>query len=130
MSWVYIELPLFIRSCDKISISEQVRDSIKLWAPTVGRSETPRLKIVFRSPLNRYEAWNARIPDPRSNKGKSRGYRLMYYLDLKEGTINLLYIEERDELGFGKEGKRKKNSYNDLVRDLKEMLCKMEADDT
>ena len=130
MSWVYIELPLFIRSCDKISISEQVRDSIKLWAPTVGRSETPRLKIVFRSPLNRYEAWNARIPDPRRNKGKSRGYRLMYYLDLKEGTINLLYIEERDELGFGKEGKRKKNSYNDLVRDLKEMLCKMEADDT
>ena len=126
MSWVYIELPLYIRRCEKVSISEEVRDSIKLWAPTVGRSETPRLKLVFRSPLNRYEAWNARIPDPGSNRGKRSGYRLVYYLDLKENTINLLYIEERDELGFGKEGQRKKNAYNDLVRELKVMLSKME----
>ena len=130
MSWIYVERELFIRTCDKIGISHEMRESIKLWAPSapLNRAEAPRLKLVFRSPKNRYEAWVARLPNPESNKGKSGGYRVLFYLDLVEDTINLVYIDDRKELGYHGEGHRKKDSYNDLVRELKEMLKKLEEE--
>ena len=98
MSWVYFEREQFVRMCEKIGISIIVREQIKSWAPTVIRTEIPRQKLIYRSPKNRYEAWAAGIPNPDSNKGKSGGYRIIYFLDLTENTINLDFINERREL--------------------------------
>lgn len=124
MSWVYVEREQFVRMCEKVEVSARVREAIKSWAPTVSRFELSRQKLVFRSPKNRYEAWAAGIPNPDSNKGKSGGYRVVYFLDLTESTINLDFIEERKELGFRDEGNRKKERYNGYLRGLKEELKK------
>ena len=123
MSWIYIEREQYVRMSDKLGVSDDVRNSIKNWAVTVSnKSETPRLKVVFRTENNRYEAWSAGIPNPDSNKGKSGGYRLVYFLDLTEKTINLDYVELRKNMGFKNEGGKKKDKYNDYVRDLKKVL--------
>ena len=128
MSWVYVEREQFVRMCEKIKVSIETREAIKAWAPTVSNKyETSRSKIVFRSPKNRYEAWSAGIPNPESNKCKSGGYRVIYFLDLTECTINLDFIEERKELGFKNEGGKKKDRYNDYVRELKDYLKKLDA---
>ncbi len=127
MAWVYVEREHFIRMCEKVGVSETVRDAIKLWVPTVSRFELSRQKLVYRSPKNRYEAWAAGIPNPDSNKGKSGGYRVVYFLDLAGGTINLDFIEERKELGFRDEGHRKKDRYNGHINGLKEYLKKLDA---
>ena len=127
MSWVYVEREQFVRMCEKVGVSARVREAIKSWAPTVSRFELSRQKIVFRSPKNRYEAWAVGIPNPDSNRGKSGGYRVVYFLDLTECTINLDFIEERKELGFRGEGNRKKERYNGYIRDLKEELKKRDA---
>ena len=125
MSWVYVEREEFVQMCEKSRVSDQVREAIKLWAPTVSNKyETSRSKLVFRSPKNRYEAWTAGLPNPESNKGKSGGYRVVYFLDLVECTINLDFIEERKELGFRDEGRNRKNRYNDYVQELKDYLKK------
>jgi len=113
--------------CEKVGVSATVCDAIKLWAPTVSRFELSRQKLVYRSPKNRYEAWAAGIPNPDSNKGKSGGYRVVYFLDLAEGTINLDFIEKRKELGFRDEGHRKKDRYNGYISALKEYLKKLDA---
>ena len=127
MSWVYVEREQFVRMCEKVGVSTRVREAIKSWAPTVSRFELSRQKIVYRSPKNRYEAWAAGIPNPDSNKGKSGGYRVVYFLDLTECTVNLDFIEERKELGFRDEGTRKKERYNGYIRELKEELKKRDA---
>jgi len=126
MAWVYIEREQFIRMCDRLKVSETVREHIKLWAPSASNKyEAPRLKLIYRSSNNRYEAWAAGIPNPDSNRGKSGGYRLVYFFDLTECTINLDFIEERKNLGFQDEGHRKKDRYNDYIRQLKEYLKKL-----
>ena len=127
MSWVYVEREQFIRMCERVGVSATVRDAIKLWAPGVVRSEVPRQKLVYRSPKNRYEIWAAGIPNPYSNKGKSGGYRVVYFLDIIENTINLDFIEERKEIGFRDEGHRKKERYNGYINELKEYLKKLNA---
>ena len=128
MAWVYVEREQFVRMCEKLNIPVRVREHIKLWAPTVSHKyETPRLKLVYRSPNNYYEAWSAGIPNPDSNKGKSGGYRLVYYLDLVESTINLDFIEERKNLGFRNEGQRKKNRYHGYICELKDFLKKLDV---
>ena len=125
--WVYVEREQFVRMCEKASVSATVREAIKLWAPTVSRFELSRQKLVYRSPKNRYEAWAAGVPNPDSNKGKSGGWRVVYFLDTTEGTINLDFIAERKELGFRDEGHRKKDRYNEYIAALKEYLKKLDA---
>ncbi len=127
MSWVYVEREQFVRMCERISVSATVHEAIKSWAPTVSRFELSRQKLVYRSLKNRYEAWAAGVPNPDSNKGKRGGYRVVYFLDLIECTINLDFIENRKELGFRDEGRRKKNRYNDYIRELKEYLKKLDV---
>jgi hypothetical protein len=122
MPWIYVEREKFIRMCEKIKVSEKVRDAIRLWAPTVGRFELSRQKLVYRSPKNRYEAWAAGISNPDSNIGKSGGYRVVYFLDITEFTINLDFIAERKELGFHKEGQLKKKDYENYILELKKEL--------
>ncbi|MEK7140893.1 MAG: hypothetical protein AAB815_03870, partial [Patescibacteria group bacterium] len=99
MAWVYVEREQFVRMCEKVEVSSETREAIRAWAPTVSNKyETSRSKTVYRSPKNRYEIWAAGIPNPESNKGKSGGYRVVYFLDLVGCTINLDFIEERKEL--------------------------------
>ncbi|MEN9558269.1 MAG: hypothetical protein RL141_638, partial [Candidatus Parcubacteria bacterium] len=50
-----------------------------------------------------------------------------YFIDLHEGSINLDFIEERKELGFKDEGRRKKDRYNDYIDDLKAFLQKSDS---
>ena len=127
MSWVYVEREQFVRMCERVRVSEMVRAAIRNWAPAVSRFEISRQKLVYRSPHNRYEAWSAGLPNPESNKGKSGGYRVVYFLDLIERTVNLDSIEERKELGFRDEGHRKKDWYNEYLRELKEYLKRLDA---
>jgi len=127
MLWVYVEREQFVRMCEKIGVSLTVREAIKSWAPTVSRFELSRQKLVYRSLKNRYEAWAAGVPNPDSNKGKRGGYRIVYFLDIIECTINLDFIENRKELGFRGEGHRKKDHYNDYLRELKEYLKKLDT---
>ncbi len=127
MSWVYVEREQFVRMCEKVGVSTVVRDAIKLWAPTVNRFELSRQRLIYQSPKNRYEAWAAGIPNPESNRGKSGGYRVIYFLDITGRTINLDFIEKRKELGFRDEGHRKKDRYNNYIRELKEYLKKLDS---
>lgn len=127
MAWVYVEREQFVRMLEKAKVSVATIDAIKIWAPTVSNKyETSRSKMFYRSPKNRYEAWSAGIPNPESNKGKSGGYRVVYFLDLHECTINLDFIEDRKELGFKNEGHKKKDRYNDYIQGLKDYLKKLE----
>lgn len=128
MTWVYVEREQFIRMCERIGVSELVREAIKSWAPTVSNKyETPRQKLLYRSSKNRYEVWAVGVPNPESKRGKSGGYRVVYFLNLIESTINLDFIEERKNLGFKDEGHLKKNRYNDYIRSLKEYLKKLDT---
>ena len=128
MAWVHVEREDFVRMCDKLGVSDTVREYIKSWAPTFqNKFELPRQKLIFRSPKNRYEAWAVGIPNPDANKGKSGGYRLVHFLDLVGCTINLDFIEERKNLGFKDEGRRKKDKYSDYIYELKEFLKKQDA---
>lgn len=131
MSWVYVERESFIRMCEKANVSSEVREAIKIWAPTVSNKyETPRSKLIFRSISNRHEAWSAGIPNPDSNRGKSGGFRVVYFLDTMERTISLDHIEIRKEMGYKNEGKKKKDAYNDYVREVKKFLSKMDSSGT
>ena len=127
MAWTYVEREQFLRMCEKIGVSQRVLEAIKLWAPTVSNKyETPRSRLIYRSPKNQYEAWSAGIPNPDSNRGKSGGYRVIYFLDLSNCTINLDFIEERKELGFKKEGHHKKDKYNYYISELKKHLKELD----
>lgn len=90
MQWIYIEREQFVRMREKIGVSAIVRDAIKSWAPSVGRIEIPRQKLIYRSPKNRYEAWAAGISRPDCNRGKSGGYQIVYFLDISEKTITII----------------------------------------
>ena len=128
MAWVYVEREQFVRMCEKGGVSATVRDAIKLWAPSVSNKfETSRSKFVYRSPKNHYEAWAAGIPNPDSNRGKSGGYRIVYFLNLIECTVNLDFIEQRKNLGFRDEGRRRKERYNDYISELKEYLKELDS---
>lgn len=127
MAWVPVERESFVRMCERLGVSAGVRDAIRSWAPTVSNKYTTnRSKPIYRSPGNRYEAWVVGIPNPEANKGKSGGYRLVYFLDRLECSINLDFIEERKDLGFKDEGHRRKDRYSDYVRELKEYLKKLD----
>lgn len=127
MAWIYVEREQFVRTLEKNKVSFKVHEAIRSWAPSVSNKyETSRSKLIYRSANNHYEAWTAGIPNPDSNTGKSGGYRIVYFLDLVECTINLDFIEARKELGFRDEGHRRKDKYNDYVRELKEYLKNMD----
>ena|SRR3990167_7904935 len=128
MAWVYVEREQFVRMCEKGDVSPIVREAIRLWAPSVSNKYgTPRSKLIYRSPKNRYEAWAAGIPNPESKRGKSGGYRVVYFLNLPDCTINLDFIEERKELGFRDEGHRRKERYNAYIGALKGYLKKLDS---
>ena len=123
MSWILVERESYVRMCDGNNVSDEVREYIKAWAPTFQNIyELSRQKKIYWSPHNIFEIWSVGIPNPNANKGKSGGFRLILFLDLTGKTINLDFIEPRDELGFKKEGPKKKSKYQEYIVALKSAL--------
>src|SRR5260370_14497638 len=116
--WIVVEREQYIRSCGECDVPDSVREQIKSWAPDFSNNyELPRQKKIYWTTVHRFEIWSVGIPNPEANKGKSGGFRLILFLDLTERTINLEFIEERDNLGYKDEGHRKKYKYNAFVDD-------------
>jgi mRNA-degrading endonuclease RelE of RelBE toxin-antitoxin system len=107
--WSYIETEYFIRSCEKNNVSQFVKDSIREWSKSVRLQPTPSNKRLFISFNNIFQIWDARIPNPDANKGKSGGYRLIYYVNNLDKNLFVDLMENRDNLDYkGSKGKRQK----------------------
>jgi len=107
--WNYIETEYFVRSCEEYGISQDIKDFIEEWAKSVRRQITPSNKRPFISPNNIFEIWDARIPNPDANKGKSGGYRLVYYIHLSERNLFVDLMVDRRDLDYkGSNGKKTK----------------------
>lgn len=126
--WDVIETENFVRSCEKNNISQVVCDSLKVWAKSVRRQITPRNKRPFISPKNIFEIWMAGIGNPDANKGKSGGYRFVYYILISERKLFIDIIEERKNLAYkGSSGKNQKNWDEHFVELKKELMKKYES---
>jgi len=125
--WNCIETESFIRSCEENDISQKIKDSIKYWAKSVRRQITPRNKRLFISPNNIFEIWIAGIGNPDANKGKSGGYRFVYYVHISERKLFIDTIEKRENLNYkGSRGKNQKRWNEHFTRLKKELLEKYE----
>lgn len=124
MSWILVEREMYVRMCDENAVSDEVREQVRAWAPTFQHAyQLSRQKKIYWSPHNIFEVWSVGIPNPDANKGKSGGFRLVLFLDLMGKTINLDFIERRDELGFKNEGSKKKDKYHSYIESLKAALA-------
>lgn len=122
--WNYIETEFYIRSCEENNISNNVRDSIKQWAGSVKRQITPRNKRPFVSPNNIFEIWIAGIGNPDANKGKSGGYRFIYYIHINERKLFVDVIEERKNLDYKGSSGKKQDKWDKHFLELKKDLLK------
>ncbi len=126
--WNYIETEDFIRSCEKNNVPQNVKDSIREWAKSVKRQITPRNKRPFISPRNIFEIWMAGIGNPDANKGKSGGYRFIYYIHIRERKLFVDRIEDRKNLDFkGSRGKNQKKWDKHFKELKKELIEKYES---
>lgn len=120
--WNYIETEDFVRSCERNNISQDVKVSIEGWAKSVRRQITPRNKRPFISPNNIFEIWIAGIGNPDAKKGKSGGYRFVYYIHIEERKLFVDRIEERKNLDWkrstGKEQKKWDKHFIELKKEL------------
>lgn len=122
--WDVIETENFVRSCERNSISQDVINSLREWAKSTRRQITPRNCRPFVSPNNIFEIWMAGIGNPDANKGKSGGYRFIYYVIISEFKLFIDIIEERKNLKFkGSSGKNQKK-WDDHFLELKKELLK------
>ena len=128
MSWNYNETPEFVDDAGELELSQEVRDALKSWAETVKPIASKRNRRCFMTPANRFSVWNAKIPDPDSNKGSSGGFRLVYFIDHKESLIYMDKIEKRAGLGFGDERPKDKRRYDSYLLGLEEALKKLEKE--
>lgn len=58
------------------------------------------------------------MPDKARRKGKSGGFRVIFVIDLEEGTILLQGIFRRDNLSYKGEGGKHDNAQRELLADL------------
>src|SRR3989344_5056896 len=123
--WTFNITPEYIRCCEGLCLSQEVKDAIERWAVTVGRTPTKLQKPLFRTENKIFEMWTARLPDPDSNKGKSGGFRLIYFFNLHESSIHVDRIERRDEKGGRNERPRDQQKGTAYVESLKEHLAKL-----
>jgi len=127
IDWDVIETENFIRSCEDNNVSQGVVDSLREWAKSVRRQVTPRNARPFISPNNIFEIWIAGIGNPDASKGKSGGYRFMYYLLISERKLFIDIIEDRKNLKFkGSSGKKQKRWDRHFLELKKELLEKYE----
>ena len=122
--WDVIETENFVRSCEHNNISQTVKDSLKEWARSVRRQITPRNKRPFISPNNIFEIWMAGIGNPDANKGKSGGYRFIYYILISDKKLFVDLIEERNNLKYKGSNGKKQNKWDQHFVELKKELMK------
>lgn len=122
--WNYNETPEHIRCCEELGISAEIKDAIKNWARTVGRVTTNRQKLFHRSAHNIFEIWVARVPNPDANKGNSGGFRLVYFLNIKESAIYVDKMEHRANLGGKNERPKDQQRATAYLEELKEYLIR------
>jgi hypothetical protein len=128
MNWILVERETYVRMCDENCISDEVREQVRAWAPTFQNTyQLARQKKVYWSPRNTFEIWSVGIPNPDANKGKSGGFRVVLFLDLVGRTINLDFIEPRDEIGYKQEAPKKKDKYQRYVEALKNALTEKDS---
>ena len=120
--WLYNKTSEFVKSCEDLQISDDVVLAIENWITSVGRMETGKQKVYFRSPHNIFEIWIARIPDPDSNKGSSGGFRLVYFLNIPDNSVFVDKLESRSAIGFKDERPRDKQKFQSYLADLKQYL--------
>ena len=120
--WLFNKTSEFVESCKDLEISDEIVIAIENWITTVGRIETGRQKLVFRSPHNIFEIWVARIPDPDSNKGKSGGFRLVYFLNISDNSVFVDKLESRAAIGFKSERPKDKRKFQTYIAELKKYL--------
>lgn len=121
--WVYNETEEFIRSKNSLRLSNKVLTALQDWSQTVGRVQTNRTKLFFRSPSNIFEIWTGRVPDPDNNKGCSGGFRLVYFFKLTENAVYLDKIEHRSSVGGKNEHPKEQQKFTNYLNNLKESLC-------
>lgn len=126
--WDVIETENFVRSCEDHKVSQDVIDSLRIWAKSVKRQITPRNARPIVSPNNIFEIWIAGIGNPDANKGKSGGYRFMYYVLINDRKLFIDIIEDRKNLKFkGSSGRNQKKWDTHLVELKKELMKKYES---
>jgi hypothetical protein len=111
-------------------LDEKSLESVRDWAQTTQREQVQRNKLFFRSPHNKFEIWAAGIPNSAANKGKSGGFRLLYFYIFYEDCEDLYldFIDERQNLGFKNEHPKKKAKFEKYLKDLKkELLSSLES---
>ena len=126
--WIFNTTPEHIRCCEELNLSRDVRDAIQRWAVSVGRTPTHLQKPLFRTDDNVYEMWVARLPDPDSSKGKSGGFRLIYFFNLHEKSIYADQIERRDDKGGRNERPRDQQKATAYVDSMKRYLSRLAAE--
>lgn len=120
--WVYGETSEYIKSSEKLGLSDEVRGAIKSWAQSVGRVQTNKQKNYFKSEKGAFEIWSARIPDPDTNTGSSGGFRLIYFFNLKDCSVFVDRVEKRSKMGFKREHPREKQKFENYLLALKKYL--------
>jgi len=120
--WSFNKTSDFVKCSENLSLSEQVLTAIESWAVSVGRVPTNKQKKYFCSPHNIFEIWVARVPDPDSNKGSSGGFRMIYFLNIKESSIHIDRIEKRTDIGYKGEKTKSKQKWEKYLEELKAYL--------
>src|SRR3989344_5229943 len=124
IDWDVIETENFVRSCENNNISQDVVNPLRVWAKSVRRQITPRNSRPFISPNNIFEIWIAGIGNPDANKGKSGGYRFIYYTLISEGKLFIDIIEDRKNLKFKGSGGKNQKKWDEHFLELKKELLK------
>jgi hypothetical protein len=124
MTWIVNKTAEFVSCAEDLALSELVLTSLDNWAVTVGKVQTNKTKLYFRSPKNNFEIWTARIPDPDSNRGASGGFRLVYFFNNIDCSIHLDKIEKRANLGNKTEHPRDQQKHTAYLDSLKSFLLR------
>ncbi len=113
----------FKKCCDKLRITQKVIESTEDCISDVNLVQSKKFRLYFRSPTNKFEIWNAKLPDPDYKKGTQGGFRLICYFIKEDKIAYLHYIERRGKLG-DKKRPREQKVYEEMLRSLKEKLTK------
>ena len=124
IEWSVIETENFVRSCEKNNVSQDVVNSLRVWAKSVRRQITPRNSRPFVSPNNIFEIWMAGIGNPDANKGKSGGYRFIYYILISERKLFIDIIEDRKNLKYKSSSGKNQKKWDEHFLELKKELLK------
>jgi len=116
------ETEYFKKSIRKIS--PETIEFIETAMQSLKREQTPRNSLYFRSPNNKFEIWIAKLPNKESNRGKSGGFRLVYFYVFQENyeNLHLEWLEFRKNIGFKNERPKDKEKFQRYLKTLKSEL--------